>query len=205
MLLHALEDFEGEVESVEVLVGAFDQRDDAEALVVVIKTAVVFEQAVESLFAGVTEGGVSKVMRESNGFGQVLIESEGAGQGAADGRDFHGMGESRAVMVAGAVEKDLGFVFETAKGGRMDDAGNVALVFAAPAVRRLRVETSAGGRGFLGEGREVFIFLALDIFAGAEEGHGQSIRSLVAVSKKRSFDVSARKSMRWPASRVSMM
>ena len=68
-------------------------------------------------------------------------------------------------MVAGAGEKNLGFVFEAAKGGRMDYAGNVALVFAAPAVRRLRVETSAGERGFLGERREVSVLVALDVFA----------------------------------------
>ena len=170
-----------------------------------IEAAVVLEQAVEGFLAGMAEGRMSEVMRESNGFGQIFIESERAGQGASDRRDFHGVGQSCAVMVAGAIEEDLGFVFETAKGSRMDDAGDIALVFATPAVRRLRVEASARGRRFLGERCESPVFVTLDVFAGAEEGHSQAMRSLDAGSKKRIFEVSARKSMRCPASRVSMM
>ena len=110
-------------------------------------------------------------MGEGDGFGEVFVEYEGSGEGAADGRDFHGVREARAVVVTGAVEEDLGFVFEAAEGGGVDDAGDVALVFAAPAVGGLRVEASACGGGFLREGSEGLVLVTLDVFAGAEEGH----------------------------------
>ena len=118
-----------------------------------VEAAVVGEQAVEGFLARVAEGRMAEVVGEGDGFGEIFVEAERAGERAADGRDFHRVGEARAVVVAGAVEEDLGFVFEAAEGGRVDDARGVALEFRAPAVRRLRVEAPARGGGKLGERR----------------------------------------------------
>ena len=56
MFLHALEHFIGQVEPVEILIGAFQQSDHAKALPVVVEATVVFEQAVKGFLAGVPEG-----------------------------------------------------------------------------------------------------------------------------------------------------
>jgi hypothetical protein len=61
------------------------------------------------------------------------------------------MGETCAVVVAGPIEEDLGFVFKAAEGGGMDDAGDVALILAAPTVDGLRMPSAAGRRGLLRE------------------------------------------------------
>jgi hypothetical protein len=53
----------------------------------------------------------------------------------------------------------------------MDDAGDVALVFAAPAVGGLRMPSAAGRGGLLREGGKKVSLLALDVFAGTEEIH----------------------------------
>ena len=81
---------------------------------------------------------MAEVMRERDGFGQVLVQLQRAGDVARDGGDFDGMREPRAEMVAGAVEKNLRLVFEPAEGARMDDAVAVALVMRAPLGRRFR-------------------------------------------------------------------
>ena len=51
----------------------------------------------------------------------------------------------------------------------MDDAGDVTLVFAAPAVGGLRMPSAAGRGGLLREWGKKVLLLALDVFAGAEE------------------------------------
>ena len=60
------------------------------------------------------------------------LRLQGAGDAAGDGGDFDGVGQAGAQMIAGAVEEDLGLVFQAAEGAGMDDAVAVALVFGAP-------------------------------------------------------------------------
>ena len=82
---------------------------------VVLEPAVILHQAVQHRLALVPERGMAKVMGERDRFGKGFIEAQGAGNVSGDGRDFDGMGEARPVMVAGAVQENLGFVFEAAK------------------------------------------------------------------------------------------
>ena len=69
---------------------------DAQALAVVLKPAVLFHEIIERILALVTKRRMAEVMGQSNGFGEVFIETEGAGDIARDGRHLNGVGEARA-------------------------------------------------------------------------------------------------------------
>jgi hypothetical protein len=49
-----------------------------------IESPVIFHQAVERLLSRVAEGGVPEVMGKGDRLGQVLVESQGAGNGTTD-------------------------------------------------------------------------------------------------------------------------
>ncbi len=87
---------------------------------------------VQNGFALVAERRMAEVVRERDGFGEVGVQPQRAGEVAGDGGDFNRVREPRAQMVAGAVEKNLRLVFESAEGARMDHAVAVALVMRAP-------------------------------------------------------------------------
>ena len=75
------------------------------------------------------------------------------------------MGEAGAEMVAGAVQENLGLVFEPAKRAGMDDPRPVALELGAIIVARLGIFPAAGLAGFLGERSQELRLVALHIFA----------------------------------------
>ena len=75
MLDDSLAHFEGEVETAKIRIPILDPVDGAQALRVVIETAVGPHQIVEHLFAGVTERSMSQVMRERDRLGKFLIEA----------------------------------------------------------------------------------------------------------------------------------
>ncbi len=87
---------------------------------------------------------MAEVVRQRDGLGQVLIQPQRAGDVARDGGHLHRVREPRAEVIAGAVEKNLGLVFEPAEGAGMNDAVAVALVMRAPFGRRLRMLAPAG-------------------------------------------------------------
>src|SRR6266853_2378772 len=64
------------------------------------------------------------------------------------------MGQSRAKMIAGAVEKDLGLIFEPAKRARVNDPRAVALKLGPVSVALLPILSSARVAGLLRERRE---------------------------------------------------
>ena len=64
-------------------------------------------EPVERALARMAERRVPKVVAERDGFGQVLVEAQGAGDGAGDLADFQRMGQPRAVVVPLRGEKDL--------------------------------------------------------------------------------------------------
>src|SRR5208282_6558723 len=122
----------------------FQFLDDAKAVPVVLETAMTFHQARENRFALVAERRMTEVMRERNGFSQIPVQPQRAGDVARDGGDFNGVREARAEVIAGAVEKNLRFVFEPAKSARMNDPVAVALIMSAPFGRRFRMFASTG-------------------------------------------------------------
>ena len=131
------------------------------------KAAVIFHEARERGFALVAERRMAKIVREGNGLGQVGIQPQGAGDVARDGGDLDGMRQARAEMVAGAVEKNLRLVFETAEGARMDDAVAITLVMRAPRGRPFGMLAAAGVPAELGKGRENLPFDLFQFFSRA--------------------------------------
>ena len=179
--MEAFKDLEGKIEAGEVRILCLDELDDTEALEIVIEAAVAAHEAVELRLAGVAERGVAEIVREGDGLGEVLIESEGAGDRAGDGRHLDGMGEPGAEVIAAAAEEDLGLVFETAEGARMNDAGAVPLVLGAMGMGRLAVLAAGALRGLLRIGSEGGLLLRLDLLAATdEEGEGRVMAGLHA-------------------------
>src|SRR6266516_1652462 len=97
---------------------------------------------VEGFLSGVAEGGVSDVVNESEGFGEIDVEAEGSGDGAGDLGNLEGVSEAVAEMVAVATGEDLGFGFKAAEGTGVDDAVAVALKVVAVGMRGLREAAS---------------------------------------------------------------
>src|ERR1039458_5784313 len=73
-------------------------------------------------------------------------------------------------MVAGAVEEDLGFVFEAAKGAGVDDAVAVALEFGAPGGGGFGMDAAAGLGAKLGVGGERLAFALFELLSGTRHG-----------------------------------
>ncbi|GAA3905331.1 hypothetical protein GCM10022276_24870 [Sphingomonas limnosediminicola] len=80
---------------------------------------------------------MAKVMREAKCLGQVLVETQGAGHGAANLRDFDAVGQANAEMIAIGGDEDLRLVAKAAEGDRVDDPVAVALKNVARPARAL--------------------------------------------------------------------
>ena len=79
------------------------------------------------MFDRVSKGRVAEVAGEGNGLGQVFIQAKGATKGTGEGSDFDSVGETGTDVIARAVEGKLGFIFERAKRGTVNDAFAIAL------------------------------------------------------------------------------
>src|ERR1051325_748924 len=111
-----------------------------------------------------------EVVSKRDGLGEIRVEPERLGDIARDGGDFDGVGKPGAEMVAGAVEEDLGFVFEPAEGARMDDAVAIALVLSAPFGGRFDMFASARIAAELRVRRERLAFDLFQFLPGARHG-----------------------------------
>ena len=86
---------------------------------------------------------LAEVVRQRQGFRQVLLETQGAGDRPGDLRDFEAVRQPRPVMIALVVDEDLGLVLKPAERGRMDDAIAVPLERRTHVALRLRMEPAA--------------------------------------------------------------
>ncbi len=128
MLDHALARFVGQVEPAVVFVAVFQLGDDAVALRVVIKAAVALHHGVEGVFAGVTKGRMAQVVRQADGFGEIFVGAQPAGQRAAQLGNFQRVCEACAIVIALVEDEDLCLVLQAAEGSGVNDAVTVALV-----------------------------------------------------------------------------
>ena len=90
---------------------------------------------------------VADVVGQGDGFGQVFVQPQPAGDGAGDLRDFERVREPGAVVVVDAGDEDLRLAGHAAEGGAVDDPLAVALVERCGTGAAVR---GAGGRGCRG-------------------------------------------------------
>ncbi len=60
-------------------------------------------------------------MSQANGFHQVFISTQGAGDGPADLGYFQSMGQPGTIIITFIINEYLGLIFQSAECGRMDD------------------------------------------------------------------------------------
>ena len=108
---------------------------------------------------------MAQIVGKRDCFRQIFVQPQRTCDGAADRRHLDRMREARSQMVAGAVEKNLRFVFEAAERARMNNACTIALKFGAIGVTRLIVLPPARFARFLRDGRERSALPLLHLFA----------------------------------------
>ena len=129
----------------------FKQLNDAQALLMVAKTADRRHHITEGRFTGVAERRVAEVVRQPNRFGQIFIQLERARDGARHLCDLERVGETRAVMVAFRRQEHLRFMLEPAECLAMEDTVAIPLETGAQLILRLRdfaAERRGGQRRF---------------------------------------------------------
>ncbi len=168
--------FPREIQAGKAGIFLFEKFDDPEALPVVLEAPVGLHELVQCLLALVPERGMAEVVGEGDGLGEVLVQLEGASDIAGDRGDFHRVGEARAQVIPGAIEKHLRFVFKAPKRPRVDDAVAVALVVGPQFRRRFLVDPAAALGAELGVGGEDKALARFEFRAGA--GHGQFVKTL---------------------------
>jgi hypothetical protein len=92
------EDFPSEIEAREVGIAVFEVGDDAQAMAVVLESAVAGHAFVEGAFTGMAEWWMAEVVQQGDRFGQVFVEAELPRQRTADLRDFECMREPGAIV-----------------------------------------------------------------------------------------------------------
>ena len=75
-----------------------------------VETSVISHAIVECILPRMAEERMAEVMRQCEGFGEVLIEPQRSCERTGDLRDLDRMGEARAKMVPFMVKKDLRLV-----------------------------------------------------------------------------------------------
>ena len=101
------------------------------------------ERLVERPLPGMAERRVAEVVSERDGLGKVLVQAQGASDGARDPRRLERVCEPRAVVISLWIDEDLRLVLQAPEGLAVDDAVAVALERCAEtAFLLLRVRTA---------------------------------------------------------------
>jgi len=119
--------FPSQVEAVEFGIFEFKLFYNTQALDVVAEAALLRHQFMKRFFTQMTKRGMAEIVGQGNRLSQIFVQSQRPGEGACDAGNLDGMGHPSPVMVAAAVEENLGFVLETAKGAAMNNAVAVPL------------------------------------------------------------------------------
>ena len=115
VFLQAFPHFESQIQSGKFRVRVLEQFNNAQTLAVVLEATVFAHAFRQHFFAGMSERRVAEIVRESDCFSQVLIQAQGPRDGTTDRGDLNRVSQSRAQMIAGSVEENLGLVFQTTK------------------------------------------------------------------------------------------
>ena len=85
------------------------------------------QRLVECLLACVAERRVAHVVAEADRLGEILVQAQGPGDAARDGRRLERVRHPRAEVVAVRIDEDLRLALQAAEGLRMQDPVAVAL------------------------------------------------------------------------------
>ena len=148
MLGQPFEQVPRQIETVMAGIGAFDPHYRAQRLRIMIKAAMPLHRFAQSIFARMSKRRVPQVMRQTQRFGQVFVQTKASRDDPPDLRDLQAMCHPRSIMVTLRRYKNLGFGTQPPKAHRMDDAVTIALKLAAWAARAgallRKLATSAG-------------------------------------------------------------
>ncbi len=184
VLLQSLAHLVAEVQAGELRVARLDHIHDAQALLVVIKAAVIAHQFIQRLLAGVAEWRMPEVVRERDGLGEILVQPERARDGARDVCHLEGVREPRAQVIARAVEKNLRLIFQPPERAAVDDARAVALVVRAMRMLRLGIGAPLGVARLLRVRCEHHALLRLELHPRADHfGSPFVFSSISAISR----------------------
>ena len=92
MLDQALKGFPRQIQAIKIGVFPFQPGDDAKRLGVVIEAAKGGHELVELTLAGMAKRRVAKIVGQGQGFGEILIEAKGTGNGPCNLGNLNGMG-----------------------------------------------------------------------------------------------------------------
>src|SRR6266566_4182259 len=144
------------------------------------------EERGERLLPEVPERRVAEIVPERDGFGQILVEPQRAGDGARDVTDVERVREPYAVVVPLGREEHLCLVLETAERFGVDDPVAVALEAGADRIGRLGpFATTALGRQHRMR-REGVSFDLLRAFTGGRHATMVAAGSDASVTVRRS-------------------
>ncbi len=159
--------FPGQIKAIELRILQLQFLHDPQALVVVAKPAMLGHAAIERLLAQMTEGWMAEIVRQGDGFRQVLVEAKRARHGACDAGDLDGVGHPGAVMVAGGIEKDLGLVLQAPEGAAVDNAVAIPLERGAESVLILGMGAAPRLHAVLSPGRMMARLTLLQVITAA--------------------------------------
>ena len=111
----------------------------------------------QRILSGMAEGRMADIVRQTQRFGQILVEPQGPGDDPADLRHFEAVRQANPVVIAVRRDEHLRLVAQPAEGDRMDDAVPIPLegtARSAPGSIRLFGKLApAAGRGVGGIAR----------------------------------------------------
>src|SRR5690349_1479407 len=132
MLEYAFPRFKTQIQAIKRAIPLFQNIHYPQRLQVVLEPPVVFHAAVQRILTGMTEGRMTKIVRQRDGLDQILIELQIACDRTADLRHFQAVRQARAEQIAFTIDENLGLVLEPPERGGMNDAVPVALKYGTP-------------------------------------------------------------------------
>ena len=151
VLQNAFAGFKAQVQAVESRVALFQFIDHAQTLQVVLETTVLAHAGIQGILPRVAKRGVTQVVRQRNGFGQVFVQAQAARDAAAQLRHLQAVREAGAEQVTFVVQEHLGLVDQPPKRRAVHDAVAVALEIIARGGRRLGKPATPRAGGFTGQ------------------------------------------------------
>jgi len=161
MLSQACAQFPGKVQPIEVRVPSLKLLNPPAALDIVVEPSFFPHEFIEGAFSHVAKRAVADIMGEGNGFGEVFVGAQG-------------MGQACAVVIGGAVDKDLGFIFKTPKTPTVNNPISIPLEFSPQTMWIFRKRTAPAAAAFMGIRRKVRVLKFFLLNTGSKHAGNMS-------------------------------